>query len=192
RSGRMDHRDHVALIREGVTDGGTSWADFGSGGGAFTLALADLLGPAGKIYSVDRDRSALARQAQAMRGRFPTTEVHYRQGDFAQPLSVPPLDGIVMANALHFTKDKLPVLRTIFAALRPGGRLVLVEYNTDHGNAWVPYPLTFATWQALAREAGFAETRLVAMRPSRFLGQIFSAVSIRPSMQDESVGVASA
>lgn len=173
----MDHTDHVALIREGIAGGGAVWADFGSGAGAFTLALADLLGPAGRIYSVDRDRHALARQAQAMRQRFPDTPIEYRQADFVQPLGLPPLDGIVMANALHFIRDKAPALRTIAAALRPGGRLVLVEYNTDHGNHWVPYPFSFPTWQTLAQEAGFVDTRLAATRPSRFLGQIYAAVS---------------
>jgi len=72
------------------------------------------------------------------------------------------------------------VLRTIIAALRPGGRLVLVEYNTDHGNHWVPYPFSFGTWQALAKQAGFVDTRQGATRPSRFLGQIYAAVSVRP------------
>ena len=178
----MDHHDHVALIREGVVGGGLVWADFGSGDGAFTLALADLLGPAGRITSVDRDRHALERQAQAMRRRFPGTPVEYQQADFANPLGLPPLDGIVMANALHFTRDKLPVLRIIYAALRPGGRLVLVEYDTDNGNRWVPYPLSFGTWRVLAQEAGFVDTGLLATRPSRFLGQIYAAVSLRPEI----------
>ncbi|MGI8551699.1 MAG: class I SAM-dependent methyltransferase [Dehalococcoidia bacterium] len=181
----MDHSDHVALLREGVAGGGAIWADFGSGAGAFTLALADLLGPAGRIYSVDRDRSALERQAQAMRRYFPDPQVEYHQADFTHPLGLPPLNGIVMANALHFSKDMAPVLRTIVAALRPGGRLVLVEYNTDRGNTWVPYPLTFASWQMLAQQAGFIDTRLLATRPSRFLGQIFAAVSIRPPLPDD-------
>ena len=39
----MNHDDHVRLIREGVLGGGIAWADLGSGSGAFTLALADLL-----------------------------------------------------------------------------------------------------------------------------------------------------
>lgn len=181
----MDHADHVALVRDGIVGGNTVWADFGSGGGAFTFALADLLGPAGHIYSVDRDRSALERQAQALRHRFPHVQVEYRRADFTQPLDLPPLDGIVVANALHFSQDKLPVLRSIFAALRPDGRLVLVEYGAEYGNAWVPYPLTFATWQTVAEEAGFTETRLLATRPSRFLGQIYAAVSLRPPDADE-------
>ena len=73
----MDHTDHVSLLRGGVPAPGGVWADLGSGTGAFTLALADLLGPTGVIYSVDRDAGALAAQEQAMRRSFPSTTVHY-------------------------------------------------------------------------------------------------------------------
>jgi len=38
----MDHKDHVNLLRNGITNAGGVWADFGSGQGAFTLALAEL------------------------------------------------------------------------------------------------------------------------------------------------------
>ena len=67
----MDHADHVGLLREGVLGAGLLWADFGSGGGAFTLALADLLGPEGMIYSLDRKARVLNEQARDMRRRFP-------------------------------------------------------------------------------------------------------------------------
>ena len=51
----MDHEDHVYLLRGGVPGVGGVWADLGSGRGAFTLALADLIGRTGHIYSVDKD-----------------------------------------------------------------------------------------------------------------------------------------
>jgi SAM-dependent methyltransferase len=175
----MDHRDHVGLIREGVEGGGTAWADLGSGEGAFTLALADLLGPGGSIVSVDRDRRALAAQERAVRGRFPGVALTQLAADFGQPIELPPLDGVVMANSLHFSRDKLAVLRLVRGCLRPAGRLVLVEYDTDHGNHWVPFPLSYATWEELAADAGFRQTRRLASVPSRFLGSIYSAVSVR-------------
>ncbi|PZR96704.1 MAG: class I SAM-dependent methyltransferase [Candidatus Chloroheliales bacterium] len=173
----MNHNDHVHLLRGGVTSAGKRWADCGSGSGAFTLALADLLGAGGEIYSVDTNRSALREQERAMRERFPATTVHYLAADFTRPLDLPPLDGIVMANSLHFQRDKAPVLQLLRRYLRPGGRLVLVEYNTDDGNLWVPHPLSYPTWEALARQQGFATTRLQATVPSRFLGEIYSALS---------------
>jgi len=176
----VNHADHVGLLRGGVAPGGV-WADLGSGTGAFTLALADLLGPAGTIYSVDTDRGALRVQEQAMHARFPATRVHYWVADFTRPLDLPPLDGVVMANSLHFLRQKEPVLARIYDYLRPGGCLVLVEYNADRGNLWVPHPLAYGTWEALARRQGFVATRRLAAVPSRFLGEIYAAASVKPA-----------
>jgi len=175
----MDHADHVRLIREGIEGGGTAWADLGSGEGAFTLALADILGAAGSIVTVDRDGRALQVQLRRFAEAFPRTSVTPLVADFTRPLGLPPLDGIVMANSLHFVRDKLPVLRQVHDSLRPGGRLVLVEYEADHGNPWVPYPLTFRSWAARAATAGFRDTRQLGSVPSRFLGSIYSALSFR-------------
>jgi ubiquinone/menaquinone biosynthesis C-methylase UbiE len=171
------HDDHVDLLRAGVPEPGGLWADLGSGTGAFTLALADLLGPDGRIISIDRDAGALREQEARMRKCFPGAAVEYRPADFTRPLDLPSLDGVVMANALHFHRDQLPIVRRLRGSLRPGGRLLLVEYDTDRGNLWVPYPLSYPSWEALAREAGFAEVRLLATRPSRFLGRIYSALA---------------
>ncbi len=174
----MDHRDHVALIRAGVTGAGDVWAELGSGSGAFTLALAELLGPGGTIHSIDRDAGALRQQARALTERFPAVMVHQLVADFSKPLELPPLDGILMANALHFQRDKSGVLGLVRGALRTGGRFVLVEYDTDRGNPWVPYPLSIVTWRSLAADSGFRETREIARVPSRFLGAIYAAVSL--------------
>jgi ubiquinone/menaquinone biosynthesis C-methylase UbiE len=173
----MDHRDHVRLLKDGVVGGGGQWADLGSGEGAFTLALADLLGPTGTIHSVDRDRRALEVQAHVLRDRFPSVWVTQQVADFSEPLELPPLDGIVMANSLHFERHKGVVLRLVRGYLRPGGRLILVEYDSDAGNRWVPFPLSFRTWTNVAAEAGFRDTTRLASHPSRFLGSIYSALS---------------
>jgi ubiquinone/menaquinone biosynthesis C-methylase UbiE len=177
----MDHHDHLDLLRGGVPSAGGAWADLGSGTGAFTLALAELIGPAGTIYSVDKDQAALRRQAEAVRSRFPDAPIVYRQADFTRQLELPVLDGVVMANSLHFIKPSLEpaVLKLIKGYLKPGGRLILVEYNVDAGNMWVPYPISFTNWQVLARQAGFGSTRMLAVKPSRFLKEIYSAESCK-------------
>jgi ubiquinone/menaquinone biosynthesis C-methylase UbiE len=180
----VQHADHVELLRKGVPGPGGIWADLGSGTGAFTLALADLIGSDGEIYSVDKDRGALRTQKGRMRARFPRVLVHYLVVDLRQPLDLPPLDGVVMANSLHFQRDKESVLRLVRGYLRPGGRFILVEYGTDRGNVWVPYPLSYRTWEVLARRNGFVDTRLLATRPSRFLGQIYAALSLRDRIKD--------
>jgi SAM-dependent methyltransferase len=160
--------------------GNAAWADLGSGSGAFTLALADLLGPGGRIVSVDRDAGALREQARAMAARFPGVALAQRVADFTTDFALPPLDGIVMANALHFERDREAVARHFLGMLRPGGRFVLVEYDADRGNPWVPHPLSFATWRTMAVDAGFDEPQLLGRVPSRFLGAIYSALATRP------------
>ncbi len=176
----MVHADHVDLLRPGVPRPGGTWADLGSGSGAFTLALAELLGTQGILYSVDTDRTALAEQERRMRSRFPETQVHYLCADFARPMDLPGLDGIVMANSLHFHRKKAPIVEALRGLLKPGGRLLLVEYNTDRGNAWVPYPIAYDAWEALAGRCGFEATRKMGACPSRFLGEIYAAESIAP------------
>jgi ubiquinone/menaquinone biosynthesis C-methylase UbiE len=175
----MNHSDHVNLLHGGIPSPGGIWADLGSGSGAFTLALADLIGATGEIYSVDKDGGALREQKRSMDDRFATVLVHYQQADFTTRLNFPALDGIVMANSLHFHRQKEPILGLVRDYLKPGGRLLLVEYDVDHGNTWVPYPLSYPTWEKLAGRAGFTATRLLAERPSRFLRGMYSAVSVK-------------
>src|SRR5688572_18745707 len=126
----MQHADHVRLIEAGIVAGaGGVWADFGSGSGAFTLALRDVAGPDVEIWSVDRDAGALRSQQSAMERQFPGTRLHLTADDFTRPLALPLLDGIVAANAIHYVRDRVALLRRWRACLKPGGRLILVEYD---------------------------------------------------------------
>ncbi len=164
----MNHDDLVALIEGGVAEKGGRWADLGAGEGAFTRALADQVGPGAHIVAVDKDRSAL----RAIDGRFET-----RVADFTQPLDLRELDGVLMANSLHFVRDKQPVLESVHRMLRSGGRLIIVEYGADRGNPWVPFPFSYPRWEKMAAQAGFKNTRVLKTVPSRWLGSMYSAVS---------------
>jgi ubiquinone/menaquinone biosynthesis C-methylase UbiE len=174
----LNHHDHVRLLCDGVSAPGGVWAEFGSGTGAFTLALAEVIGGSGRIYSIDRDASALKMQTQALQSRFAAIHLQTIVTDFTRPLDLPPLDGILMANALHFVREKDALVARLRGYLKPGGRLLMVEYNVDTGNPWVPYPFSYRTWAALAARHGFTDTRLLATQPSRFLNEIYSAVSM--------------
>lgn len=112
-----------------------------------------------------------------LRSRFPAVRLDQRTADFTRPLGFSGMDGVLMANALHFVSEKAPVLALVRSYLRPGGRFVLVEYDADRGNHWVPYPLSWTTWQAVAPASGFTDTRLLGRVPSRFLGAIYAAES---------------
>jgi ubiquinone/menaquinone biosynthesis C-methylase UbiE len=174
----MDHDDHVSLLRPADLSQGGFWADFGAGSGAFTLALRELVGLSAEIYAVDKDRSGFDKLERSHRATFGTSQnLHLVRADFTGKLFLPPLDGVVMANSLHFFRDKEKVLRHVRSFMKLNGILLLVEYNVNSGNPWVPYPLTFETYQTLATKVGFAEPRLLATHPSRFLKEFYSAVT---------------
>jgi SAM-dependent methyltransferase len=177
----VDHADHVALLRPAVEPGGT-WADIGAGDGAFTLALADLLGPGGRVVAVDRDARALRDNERAVRSRFPDVSFETLVADLTGPLELPTLDGLVAANSLHFVaRDRqVGVVAGLATHLRPDGRFVVVEYDADRGNPWVPHPFSYAAWERLAAAAGLVGTGRIGRVPSRFLDAIYSAASRRP------------
>jgi SAM-dependent methyltransferase len=172
----MDHTDHVNLLRPARLVPAGSWADLGAGSGAFTLALRQLVGPQASLYAIDRDRLRLGELERAWRARFGDAPgLHLLPADFTRPLDLPALDGLLMANSLHFHQDKLRLLRYVSTLLKPGGRLLLVEYNVDAGNVWVPYPISFERFQHLAAQAGFNSPRRLATHPSSFLREFYSA-----------------
>lgn len=174
----MTHLDHVQLIKKAIPKDTGIWADLGSGTGAFTLALADLVSPETKIYSIDKDKSSLETQKTQFEKMFPDANVEFRIQDFTTPLNLPPLDGILMANSLHYVKDKIPFLKRLKTYLKPKGRLLLIEYNADSGNYWVPYPLSYDTFEKLMHASGFSKPTLLATISSSFLREIYSALAI--------------
>lgn len=170
------------LIVPGIATQGGRWADLGSGTGIFTRTLRGILGAEAEIFSVDRDAGSLAEQRSAFAAEYPDATVHYVHADFTQPLDLPALDGILMANSLHYVRydRQQDVLRQIVGYLRPGGSLIIVEYNARHGNPWVPYPVDYALFGSLASGAGLRDILRLAAVPSRFLNEMYAACGVRP------------
>ena len=176
----MNHTDHVNLLRPASLDKGGSWADLGAGSGAFTFALRELIGPTSTIYAVDKDRSSLDSLKSEYRSRFENDEnLHIQVEDFSRTSNLPLLDGILAANSLHYFKDRVKVLQHIKSFLKPNGKLIVIEYNVDSGNPWVPYPFSFGSFGKLALQAGFTDPQLLATNPSRFLREFYSALTFK-------------
>jgi ubiquinone/menaquinone biosynthesis C-methylase UbiE len=174
----MEHHDHVNLLRPADVEPGGTWADLGAGSGAFTLALRELAGPEANLYAVDKDARSLEALERNFQARFgSSSNLSLMAQDFSKPLSLPALDGVLMANSLHFFRQKAPILQHVRRYLKPGGILLLVEYDVDAGNMWVPYPISFESWRKLAPQAGFSQPRLLGQAPSRFLKGFYSAAA---------------
>lgn len=153
---------------------GETWADLGCGSGTFTLALASILPANSVIYAVDEQRYPLG----AIPGQHNEVFIKPVLADFVKDvLPFEKVDGILMANALHYVKDKAHFLTKIKAYLNTGGCLLVVEYATDKPVAhWVPYPASFQSLQKLLTQAGLGMATKLHSRPSAFGGEMYSAI----------------
>jgi ubiquinone/menaquinone biosynthesis C-methylase UbiE len=167
-----------SLLSPGISEPGGTWADLGCGDGIFTLALYSLSGPGCEIHAVDQDRRALERLAREFSIQYPQAALHTLQADFTRPLPLPSLDGLLMANSLHFVRDKRPLLTRLAELLKPGGALIVVEYNTSRGNVWVPHPLDENGFLDLTAEVGLQSARILARIPSSFLGEFYAGMAV--------------
>lgn len=171
----MQHKDAVQLLKGGIAPTMKStWADLGCGEGTFTKALATLLSPGSTIYAIDKNKSALNHLPEL----FNEVIIQKKELDFVRD-EIPwhNLHGILMANSLHFAKDKITLLTRISSQLNSSGKLLLVEYDLTHGNQWVPYPLPFEKLPQLAASIGFSKVIKLSERPSLYnRANIYSAL----------------
>ena len=161
----MRLRDAIEMLADSDVEalGPTSWADLGAGDGTFTLALAEMLAPGSVIHAVDLDGSALRRIPSGHKGARITTH----QGDFMkQPWPFDDLDGILLANSLHYVEDQPAFIRACESHMKSRRNFLVVEYDTSEANRWVPYPVDQAKLTALFERAGYTSIRVLRSRPS--------------------------
>jgi ubiquinone/menaquinone biosynthesis C-methylase UbiE len=110
---------------------GSTVADIGAGSGYFTERLSRLVGPAGKVYANDLQRGMLdLLQRRVERERL--TNVTLVLGEPADPkLPAASIDLALMVDVYHELSDPQTMLANIRRALKPDGRLVLIEYKGE-------------------------------------------------------------
>jgi hypothetical protein len=128
------------------------------------------------INAVDKDVNALARIPENINGVW----IKKSMIDFlSQNVFFPRLDGVLMANSLHFIPDKEFFLSTIFESLIGDGLFVLVEYDLKTANSWVPYPVTIDEVELLLKDVGFNSFELLSKKPSVYVSHFMYAVLVK-------------
>jgi ubiquinone/menaquinone biosynthesis C-methylase UbiE len=158
---------------------GMSVLDVGCGTGAITKGIAEAVGTAGTVVGVDRDASHVQRaRAHGTLHR----NLRYEQVDATQLAFEASFDIVTAARTLQWIADVPGALRAMARAARPGGCLVLLDYNHAF-NTWAPAPpadfaafyAAFLAWRAsngwdnevadrlprLLRDAGLEQIRSV-------------------------------
>ena len=143
------------------------WADLGAGRGLFSRALVRLVGAGITLHLVDKAGPGdIGDPGEGVRVLRHTADF---ERDPPEAWAAGPLDGVLMANSLHYVADKEAFLGRLRSLLAPGGVLVVVEYNTEIAvSRWVPYPLSQPRAVELMRGAGFTGIERIGSRPSAF------------------------
>lgn len=159
----MTHLDAKTLIQfSPSTHTPQSWVDLGSGSGTFTLALAEHLPHGSQILAIDKRRSELA----SIPSSHADVHISTQQGDFLKTALPEKLDGVLMANALHYVRKKKAFISELIKHMGGSGQLLIVEYDTTSSNPWVPYPITKYELVQLSEDLQVATLELLGTRKS--------------------------
>lgn len=173
----MTHQEAVHFIKDGVIIQGGVWADLGSGNGTFTKALSELIGSNGLIYAIDLD--PVVEELELISKEEAQAKVIGLNIDFTQKMELPQLDGILMANSLHYVKNQVQFLEQTLPLLRHGGIFILIEYDRSMGNPWVPYPVSLKKFTKLAEQLPLTKPMEINRRMSVYgQGQMYLSIAL--------------
>lgn len=127
-------------------------ADVGAGEGYFTLHLADRVGPQGKVYAEDILESRLKKIQEAKQHRN-LSQIETILGTPSDPrLPADALDAILVVNAYHEMLEYDAMLGGMYRALKPGGRLAVIDAADELGQPRSVYQRRHTLPRQIARE----------------------------------------
>ncbi len=171
----LDQAIQLIDKEKSVFSGAVRWADLGCGTGLFTHALAQLLPADSVIYAVDSNQAVLEHLPKPDSVQVIPHQLNFQKDTW--PFHQ--LDGILMANSLHYVFNKRGFIQKIQSYLNPVHQFLIVEYDRTWPNPWVPYPINYTKLSALFLKLGYTKISRLGQRPSVYgNGQIYAA-SIR-------------
>lgn len=131
RSERIEEEAPDVAIRLLQIPKGAAVADIGAGSGYVTMLLSAAVGPTGRVYANDLQPQMIEMLRRRLDARR-ITNVTLVQGDIDDP-RLPPasVDVELMVDVYHELSRPQAMLRKLREALKPGGRLVLLEYRKE-------------------------------------------------------------
>jgi ubiquinone/menaquinone biosynthesis C-methylase UbiE len=110
---------------------GASVADIGAGSGYITIRLAARVGPTGRVFANDVQPQMLQMLGRRLADKR-ITNVTLVQGTIDDPKLEPAsIDLALMVDVYHELSQPQAILRHLRESLKPGGRLVLLEYRKE-------------------------------------------------------------
>ncbi|MDP9172029.1 MAG: class I SAM-dependent methyltransferase [Acidobacteriota bacterium] len=150
---------------------GAAVADIGAGVGYFTWRLAERVGPGGVVYGEDIQREMLDQLQKNMRERH-IANVRTVLGGIDDPkLPAASVDLILLVDVYHEFSEPEKMLRHMREALRPDGRLVLLEYRAEDPNVPIrpEHKMTVQQVRAEVEPEGFRFEQSIETLPQQHI-----------------------
>ncbi len=150
---------------------GSTVADLGAGSGYFTVRLARAVGAAGKVYAVDIQSGMLELLKTAVARERLTNVVPVLSTEDNPRLPDESLDLVLMVDVYHELSSPQVTLGHLKRALKPGGRLVLLEYRAEDPNVPIrpEHKMTKAQVKLEIEHEGFRQQRVYDDLPRQHL-----------------------
>jgi predicted methyltransferase len=163
KEGREAHDRKAEIVAALALEPGMHVADVGAGTGLFTLDFAKAVGASGRVYAVDVQDYFLEHIASKASKRGVTNVEIVEATQTSVNLPAGSVDLAFLCDAYHHIEYPRTYLRSLHDALRPGGRLVVIDYEAIPGEseAWVLEHVraTPEQFRAEIESAGFAFAR---------------------------------
>jgi SAM-dependent methyltransferase len=150
---------------------GSTVADLGAGSGYFTVRLARAVGNTGKVYAVDIQAGMLTLLQRAVeRERF-TNVIPVLGAEDDPRLPAESFDLVLMVDVYHELSSPQTTLGHLRRALKPGGRLVLLEYRAEDPDVPIrpEHKMTKAQVKLEVEHEGFRQQRVYDDLPRQHL-----------------------
>jgi len=121
---------------------GTRVADLGAGDGTFAVALARIVGPSGHVYATELDDKRLARIRRAATEAGVANITAIRGAVSSTRLPDACCDAVFSRATYHHLTNAAAIDADLFRALRPGGRLVIIDFEPGGIMDWIGRPET--------------------------------------------------
>lgn len=167
RSDREREENPQLAVKLLEVPAGATVADVGAGSGYYTELLSNRVGPSGKVYASDLQPGMLRliRERIEKKGLTNVEVVQAAEDDPHLPKSA--LDLILLVDVYHEFSKPQEMLRSMRTALKPGGRLVLLEFRKE--DASVPireeHKMSVAGVRAEVEPEGFRFERVLPDLP---------------------------
>lgn len=188
-------RETMLIARQLALPADATVADIGAGSGRLTVELARQLGPRSQVFATDIEPGKVAAIARRAR-RSGLDNVRALQAT-PERSGLPPscCDGALMRGVYHHLTAPDETLKDLFAALRPGGRLLVIDFRpTFWLKPWTPkglppdrsgHGIEPEKVEAEARAAGFEVERRLDDWPSPLLHRFYALLLRRPPLSGQ-------